>query len=43
MPGNWVFGLLAQNIWSFAGPSDAADVSKFTLIFQYLPVNRTID
>ena len=33
MPGNWVLGMLAQNIWSFAGSSDAADVRKFT--FQY--------
>ena len=33
MPGNWVVGGLIQNIWSFAGPSDAPDVNKFT--FQY--------
>jgi hypothetical protein len=33
MPGKWVLGALAQNIWSFAGPSDAADVNKLT--FQY--------
>ena len=33
MPGNWVLGMLVQNIWSFAGPSDEPDVSKFT--FQY--------
>jgi hypothetical protein len=33
MPGNWVLGMLAQNIWSFAGSSDEADVHKFT--FQY--------
>jgi hypothetical protein len=33
MPGNWVLGALAQNIWSFAGPSDAPDVNRFT--FQY--------
>ena len=23
MPGNWVVGALVQNVWSFAGPSDA--------------------
>lgn len=33
MPGNWVVGALIQNVWSFAGPSDAPDVNKFT--FQY--------
>lgn len=33
MPGNWVLGALVQNIWSFAGPSDAPDVNKMT--FQY--------
>ena len=33
MPGKWVLGFLAQNIWSFAGPSDAPDVNKLT--FQY--------
>ncbi len=33
MPGNWVVGALAQNVWSFAGPSDEPDVNKFT--FQY--------
>ena len=33
MPGNWVVGALMQNMWSFAGPSDAPDVNKF--IFQY--------
>ena len=33
MPGNWVLGMLVQNIWSFAGPSEASDVNKFT--FQY--------
>ena len=32
-PGKWVVGLLAQNVWSFAGDSDAADVNKF--LFQY--------
>ncbi len=33
MPGNWVVGALAQNMWSFAGPSDEPSVNKF--IFQY--------
>jgi hypothetical protein len=29
MPGNWVLGVLVQNVWSFAGRSGAADVNKF--------------
>jgi len=33
MPGKWVLGALAQNIWSFAGPNDGADVNQ--LVFQY--------
>ena len=33
MPGNWVVGMLAQNIWSVGGDSEAPDVNKFT--FQY--------
>jgi hypothetical protein len=33
MPGKWVLGFLVQNIWSYAGPSDAPDVNKF--VFQY--------
>jgi hypothetical protein len=33
MPGNWVAGFLIQNVWSFAGDSDAANVNKF--LFQY--------
>lgn len=33
MPGKWVLGALAQNIWSFAGPDDGADVNQ--LVFQY--------
>lgn len=33
MPGKWVVGFLIQNVWSFAGDSDAADVDKF--LFQY--------
>jgi hypothetical protein len=33
MPGNWVLGVLAQNMWSFAGPDGAKNVNKLT--FQY--------
>ena len=33
MPGHWVFGVLANNIWSFAGSSDRADVNQ--LLVQY--------
>ena len=33
MPGNWVVGALAFNIWSFDGDDDAADVNLFS--FQY--------
>lgn len=33
MPGHWVVGALAQNVWSFAGESDAPDVNQF--LFQY--------
>jgi hypothetical protein len=33
MPGDWVLGALAQNIWSFAGPSNAESINKF--VFQY--------
>ena len=33
MPGNWVVGALVQNMWSFAGPSDAPSVNQ--LLFQY--------
>lgn len=33
MPGNWVVGMLAQNVWSFAGSDSAADVNSF--LFQY--------
>jgi len=32
-PGRWVAGVLAQNVWSFAGDSSAGDVNK--LVFQY--------
>jgi hypothetical protein len=31
MPGNWVVGFLAQNIWDFAGDSDEPDINKSTL------------
>jgi len=30
-PGNWVVGVLTQQVWDVAGPSDAADVSSFLL------------
>ena len=33
MPGKWLVGVLAQNVWSFAGDSSAPDVNKF--LFQY--------
>jgi hypothetical protein len=33
MPGNWVVGALAFNIWSFAGDDDARNVNQFS--FQY--------
>ena len=28
MPGNWVVGLLAQNMWDFASESDEPDINK---------------
>ena len=31
MPGNWVVGALAQNVWSVAGDSNAADVNFLLL------------
>lgn len=40
LPGKWVLGVLAQNVWSFAGRSTASDVNKFT--FQYF-VNYNLD
>ncbi len=40
MPGNWVTGFLIQNVWSFAGEGDAADVNKF--LFQYF-INYVMD
>jgi len=33
MPGKWVLGVLAYNIWDFAGDSDAGGVNS--LLFQY--------
>lgn len=33
MPGKWVVGCLAQNIWSFKEDDEEPDVNKFT--FQY--------
>ena len=33
MPGPWVIGFLANNIWSFAGDDDRDDVNQF--LFQY--------
>ncbi len=29
MPGKWVVGILASNVWSFAGDDDTADVNSF--------------
>ncbi|MCP4405584.1 MAG: transporter [bacterium] len=40
MPGNWVLGFLAQNVWSFAGDEDAPDVNSF--LFQYF-LNYNLD
>ena len=40
MQGKWVVGALAQNMWSFAGPSDEPSVNKF--IFQYF-INYNLD
>ena len=31
MPGNWVLGVLAQNLWSFAGSDRANAVNKLTV------------
>ena len=39
MPGHWVFGVLANNLWSFAGNSDRADVNQ--MLIQYF-VNYNI-
>ena len=35
-PGNWTLGLLANNVWSFAGDADRDDVNKG--ILQYFVV-----
>ena len=40
MPGRWVIGALASNVWSVAGDDDAPDVNAFTL--QYF-VNYNMD
>jgi hypothetical protein len=32
-PGHWLFGVLIQNVWSYAGSSSAPDVNSFS--FQY--------
>jgi hypothetical protein len=39
-PGKWVIGTLAQNVWSFAGDSDAPKVNQF--LFQYF-INYNIE
>lgn len=41
-PGNWVIGLIMENIWSFAGDSDAGDVNVFSaqLAVNYKLKNR---
>lgn len=31
MPGNWVVGMLAQNIWDFASDNDEPDINKSTV------------
>lgn len=40
MPGHWVLGTLIQQNWSYAGPSDADNISK--LIIQYF-INYNFD
>ncbi len=40
MPGQWVIGALASNVWSVVGDDDAPDVNAFT--FQYF-VNYNMD
>ncbi len=32
--GNWVYGAIANTVWSFAGPKDASTINEFS--FQYL-------
>ncbi|MEM7221424.1 MAG: neuromedin U [Pseudomonadota bacterium] len=39
-PGPWLFGTLVQNVWSFAGDSDAPDVNFFS--WQYF-INYNLD
>lgn len=29
-PGNWILGLIVENVWSFAGDSDVGDVNVFS-------------
>jgi hypothetical protein len=41
MRGPWVFGALAQNIWSFAGDSDRADVKCYYSILSTTTWDRT--
>jgi hypothetical protein len=31
MPGNWILGVLAQNLWCFAGSNRAKDINKLTV------------
>jgi hypothetical protein len=38
MPGNWVMGALVTQLWSFAGPSNRADVNAF-LVQPFLNYN----
>jgi len=38
MPGNWVVGILANNIWSVAGDDDRADVNQ-TLVQYFVNYN----
>jgi hypothetical protein len=40
-PGNWTLGLLANQVWSFAGEDDRADVSRALL--QYFLVYQLGD
>lgn len=36
MPGNWNIGVLVQNVWSFAGDSDAPTVNKFLFWYWFV-------
>jgi len=38
MPGHWVFGALANNVWSFAGDNDREDIN-FTTIQPFVNYN----